>query len=67
MAGPNIPAQLVIVDGEIKLANGGDLKTYLANWQRYAKIKDGTLISVVPREQYVDVVERAMISRAWGA
>ena len=45
-----LPNRLVIAEGEIKMADGSDLKTYLKNWQQIYKIDNATPVVIHTRE-----------------
>jgi hypothetical protein len=57
-----LPNRLIIVNGEIMMADGSNLKSYLLEWQSKSRIADGELVVIRDRISAESIQKTLMFS-----
>ncbi len=50
------PDRLRLIDGELALKDGGDVRDYLRDWAKRNGIDEQTSISLMPRELVIETI-----------
>jgi hypothetical protein len=63
----SLPDKLRIVDGELVMVDGSDVRAYLREWAEQAKVTANTPVNIMRREAIDDYRQKADMLMHWAS